>query len=66
MYDFFLNEDQEIEKLLYGKAVRRAVALGRGRAWLGRGMRELCRVMEMFSIWIGLGFTWVYTLIKTH
>lgn len=48
------------------KAVRRVGALGGGRAWLGRGLRELVRVMEVFSVGTGLWFTWVNTLLKTH
>lgn len=31
-----------------------------------RGMRELCCVMEMFSILMGLMFSWVNRFVKTH
>lgn len=36
-----------------------------GRDWLGRGMRALSAVMEMFYILVGMWIIWVYAFVKT-
>lgn len=39
---------------------------GRRYIWLEMGMRELCRVMEMFNTLVGVWVSQVYAFVKTN